>query len=299
MGCCAAAGWRYAAWGGVIRGATSATIRYREPIRTGIDPCFPGICLAGPQKGDRGRHARATQSDPGDRPFGHDHHRVSVFLRAAAHEGSAAAAGAAHRADGRDAAAAGGARSGKARAARRSCLARRGAHAGARDHGARRDRQRHRRGLPRAHRGAHRQSGAVQLSRDHRAGFAERAAAQPARRAERVLRRVRLGARRSGHRGARTATPNGRPTARRSVPEAGHAHLGQRRGSALHAHRRGRRALHVHDHPTGREHGRRAGLAPPLWPDQPLGHPGDARLLHPPRGPDRRPRRQAARDRLL
>ena len=29
--------------------------------------------------------------------------------------------------------------------------------------------------------------------------------------------------------------------------------------------------------------GDEAGLAPPLWPDQPLGHPADARLLHPPR----------------
>ena len=53
---------------------------------------------------------------------------------------------------------------------------------------------------------------------------------------------------------------------------AGHAHLGQRRGSALQPHGRDRRALHVHDHPAGREHGRRAGHASPLRPDQPLGH---------------------------
>ena len=240
------------------RGATPATIRSRVPLRTGIDPCLRGICLAGPQKGDRGRHARATQSDPGDRPFGHDHHRVSVFLRAAAHQGSAAAAGAAHRADGRDAAAAGGARRRKARGARRPRLARGGAHAGARDH-ARASRS------PMAT-----VEGSLALTGGRidnlvLSKYRETTAPDspnvrllnPPGRAERVLRRVRLGARGSGYRGAR---PRHRMAGRRREDpsrRAGHAELGQRRGSALHAHRRGRRALHVHDHPAGREHGRR------------------------------------------
>ena len=42
---------------------------------------------------------------------------------------------------------------------------------------------------------------------------------------------------------------------------------------------------------------RPAGDPLPLRPDQPLGHAADAGLLHPARGPDRRPRRHAARSR--
>ena len=79
---------------------------------------------------------------------------------------------------------------------------------------------------------------------------------------------------------------------------AGHAHLGQRRESALQPHGRDRRELHVHDHPAGREHRRRAGQSSPLWPDQPLGHAANARLLHPARGADRGARRDARGDRL-
>ena len=88
-------GWlAYAASGGATRGATPATIRCREPIRTGIDPCLRGICLAGPQK-EIGAVMPEQRNLILAIVLSVDHHRVSVFLRAAAHQGSAAAAGAA------------------------------------------------------------------------------------------------------------------------------------------------------------------------------------------------------------
>ena len=96
---------------------------------------------------------------------------------------------------------------------------------------------------------------------------------------------------------SRAATPHGSGPRRGPPRPAGHAHLGQRREPALQPHGRDRRALHVHDHPAGREHGRRAGHASPLRPDQPLGHAA-ARLLHPARGADRGARRDARGDRL-
>ena len=50
-------------------------------------------------EGGQGGHARAAQSDLGDRPVRDDHPGLPVFLRAAAGQGKPAAAGPAHRAD--------------------------------------------------------------------------------------------------------------------------------------------------------------------------------------------------------
>ena len=85
------------------------------------------------------------------------------------------------------------------------------------------------RGLARADRRADRQSGALGLSRDHGAGLAQRAAAQPAGRTGHLLRRVRLGRRRRGHGGARPRRHMAGGPRRAPPGPAGHAHLGQRR----------------------------------------------------------------------
>ena len=85
----------------------------------------------------------------------------------------------------------------------------------------------------------------------------------------------------------------------RAAPRpAGHAELGQRPGAALRAARRDRRLLHVHGHAAGRERRRFGRHAAPVRPRQPLGNTRDARLLHPPRGADRRAQRHARGDRL-
>ena len=103
----------------------------------------------------------------------------------------------------------------------------------------------------------------------------ERAAAQSAGRARPLLRRVRLGRRRRGHARCPAATPLWQADGERAhaPDEPVTLQLGQRPGPALRA-QPSRSTTHYMFTITaaGREHRRRAGHAPPLRPDQPLGH---------------------------
>ena len=85
-------------------------------------------------------------------------------------------------------------------------------------------------------------------------------------------------------------TPAGLRHARRRP--AGHAHLRQRRGPRVPPHHRGRRQVPVHGQDEVANKGGDAGHALSLRADLAPRHAGDARLLHPARGPDRRARRQ-------
>ena len=256
-----------------------------------------------PSGGGQGHHARAAQPDPGDRPVGDDHPGLSVLLRDAPDEGGAAPAGAAHRADRTFAAAGAGPGRGAGSAGpghpgRRGGAARAESRRGARGREADRDRGRPRARLAAGDRRPDRRRGPVRLPRDHGAQFAGRGPAQPGRRARHLLRRVRLGPGRQEHGRARPRHGLAARRRRTAHRPAGQFQLGQRPGAALPSQGRGRRCLHVHGHPADREHGPAAGDAPALRPDQPLDRAPDQTLLHPARGPDRGPRRQAPRDRV-
>ena len=139
--------------------------------------------------------------------------------------------------------------------------------------------------------GADRRRDPGRLPRDDRPELARDRAAQPARPPEPLLRRISAGSPADGAAvvpgpGRRCGTAEGGEL---TATDAVTLTLGQRPGPEPSPSGSSSTSDYMFTiKPTVTNNHRQAGDALPLRPDQPLGHAADARLLHPPRGPDRR-----------